>query len=52
MNADSYVPHPAKGDHWDSAGDEVVVVRIIGEGSVETAAARDGRSARHWPNPE
>ena len=38
MKAGSYVLHPAKGIHWDGAGDEEVVVQIIGEGPVETTA--------------
>jgi hypothetical protein len=28
--------HPADGVHWDGAGDEEVVVQIVGEGPVET----------------
>jgi hypothetical protein len=35
--AGSFMPHPAKVVHWDgSAGDEPVVVQIIGEGPAQT----------------
>ncbi len=37
MKAGSYVLHPANGVHWDGAGDEEVIVQIIGEGPVETS---------------
>ena len=36
MKAGAYVLHPAGGVHWDGAGDEEVIVQIIGEGPVET----------------
>ena len=41
MKAGSYVLHPANGVHWDGAGDEEVVVQIIGE-----ARSRRSLSAR------
>ncbi len=53
MKAESYLPHPAKGVHWDGAGHEDVVVRIVGEGSVETTAAGATNAPRsYWPNPK
>jgi hypothetical protein len=53
MKADSYLPHPAKAVHWDGGGDEDVVVRIIGEGSVETTAAGARSAPRsYWPKPK
>ena len=36
LKAGSYMFHPAGGVHWDGAGDEEVVVQIVGEGPVET----------------
>jgi hypothetical protein len=53
MKVDSFVRHPANEVHWDGAGDEVVVVRIIGEGSVETTAVSATNAPRDsWPNPK
>jgi quercetin dioxygenase-like cupin family protein len=53
MKAGSYVLHPANGVHWDGAGDEEVVVQIIGEGPVETTAvgATDAPPG-YWPKPK
>jgi len=53
MKAGSYVLHPANGVHWDGAGDEEVVVQIIGEGPVETIAVGATDAPRgYWPKPK
>jgi quercetin dioxygenase-like cupin family protein len=53
MKAGSYVLHPANGVHWDGAGDEEVVVQIIGEGPVETTAVGATDAPRgYWPKPK
>jgi hypothetical protein len=37
LNAGSFMLHPAKAVHWDgSAGNESVIVQIIGEGPAQT----------------
>jgi len=52
MKAGSYVVHPAGGVHWDGAGDEEVIVQIIGVGPVETVpVGPPGPSAGYWPKP-
>jgi quercetin dioxygenase-like cupin family protein len=52
MKAGSYVLHPAGGVHWDGAGDEEVIVQIIGIGPVETTqVGPPGPSAGYWPKP-
>jgi hypothetical protein len=48
MRVGSYVLHPAGGVHWDEAGDEEVIVQIIGEGPVETTPVGDGGAARGY----
>jgi quercetin dioxygenase-like cupin family protein len=53
MKAGSYVLHPANGVHWDGAGDDEVVVQIIGEGPVETTAVGATDAPRgYWPKPK
>ena len=53
MKAGSYVLHPANGVHWDGAGDEEVVVQIIGEGPVETTPVDATDAPRgYWPKPK
>ncbi|MGA9824934.1 MAG: cupin domain-containing protein [Methylocystis sp.] len=53
MKAGSYVLHPANGVHWDGAGDEEVVVQIIGEGPVETTPVGANDAPRgYWPKPK
>jgi len=53
MKAGSYVLHPARGVHWDGAGDEEVVVQIIGEGPVETTpVGAAGAPQGYWPKPK
>jgi quercetin dioxygenase-like cupin family protein len=53
MKAGSYVLHPAGGIHWDGAGDEEVIVQIVGIGPVETTpAGPPGPSAGYWPKPK
>ena len=53
MKAGSYVLHPANGVHWDGAGDEEVVVQIIGEGPVETTAVGATDAPRgYWQKPK
>jgi quercetin dioxygenase-like cupin family protein len=36
MKTGSYAFHPARGVHWDGAGDEETIVQIIGMGPVQT----------------
>jgi quercetin dioxygenase-like cupin family protein len=53
MKAGSFVLHPAGGVHWDGAGDEEVIVQIIGVGPVETTPiGPPGPSAGFWPKPK
>lgn len=43
LAAGGYMYHPANGAHWDgAAGDEAVIVQIIGVGPVETRQEHDG----------
>jgi quercetin dioxygenase-like cupin family protein len=52
--AGSYVRHPAGGVHWDGAGDEEVIVQIVGVGPVETTPVGKPDPGRddHWPKPK
>jgi quercetin dioxygenase-like cupin family protein len=53
VKAGSYVLHPAGGVHLDGAGDEEVIVQIVGIGPVETTPV--GASAGpvgYWPKPK
>lgn len=53
MKAGSFVLHPAGGVHWDGAGDEEVIVQIIGVGPVETTPiGPPGPSTGFWPKPK
>ncbi|MGA8173035.1 MAG: cupin domain-containing protein [Methylocystis sp.] len=53
LQAGSYMFHPANGVHWDGAGDEGVVVQIIGEGPVETTqVGAAGAPGGYWPKPK
>jgi len=52
MKAGSYMLHPAGGVHWDGAGEEEVVVQIVGEGPVETTQISDGPPKGYWPQPK
>ncbi|KAF2989123.1 cupin domain-containing protein [Methylocystis sp. MJC1] len=49
----SYMLHPANGVHWDGAGEEEVVVQIIGVGPVTTTqvGATDAQNS-NWPKPK
>jgi quercetin dioxygenase-like cupin family protein len=52
MKAGSYVLHPARGVHWDGAGEEETIVQIIGEGPVETTPVGEpGAPKGYWPKP-
>lgn len=52
MKAGSYVLHPAGGIHWDGAGEEEVVVQIVGVGPVDTVpVGPTGPTAGYWPKP-
>ncbi len=53
MTAGSYVLHPSGGVHWDGAGDEEVIVQIVGEGPVETTQiGPTGAPQGYWPKPK
>jgi quercetin dioxygenase-like cupin family protein len=54
VSAGSYVHHPAGGVHWDGAGDEEVIVQIVGIGPVETTQVGKPEPGRddHWPKPK
>ena len=53
MKTGSYVLHPARGVHWDGAGDEEVIVQIIGQGPVETTqVGAPGAPRGYWPKPQ
>ena len=53
LKAGSYMFHPAGGVHWDGAGDEEVVVQIVGEGPVETIpVGAAGAPQGYWPKPK
>lgn len=50
LKAGSYMFHPAGGVHWDGAGDEEVIVQIIGVGPVETTQVGPPEAPRgFWP---
>ncbi len=52
MKAGSYVLHPAGGIHWDGAGEEEVIVQIVGVGPVDTVpVGPPGPTAGYWPKP-
>lgn len=53
LKAGSYMLHPANGVHWDGAGEEEVVVQIIGVGPVTTTPvdAPDPQDG-NWPKPK
>jgi len=53
MTAGSYVLHPAGAVHWDGAGDEEVIVQIVGIGPVETVPVGPaGAPTGYWPKPK
>ena len=53
VKAGGYVFHPAGGVHWDGAGDEEVIVQIVGVGPVETTqVGRPGAPQGYWPKPQ
>jgi quercetin dioxygenase-like cupin family protein len=50
LKAGSYMLHPAGAVHWDGAGDEEVIVQIIGVGPVETTqVGAQGAPQGYWP---
>jgi len=52
LKAGAYMLHPAGGVHWDGAGEEEVIVQIIGEGPVETTQVAEGAPKGYWPKPK
>lgn len=48
----SYMLHPANGVHWDGAGEEEVVVQIVGIGPVTTTQVGAGDAQGAWPKPK
>ncbi|ARN80461.1 cupin domain-containing protein [Methylocystis bryophila] len=53
LKAGAYMLHPAGGVHWDGAGDEEVIVQIIGVGPVETTqVGPPGAPQGYWPKPK
>ncbi|CAJ0873504.1 hypothetical protein AMST5_02515 [freshwater sediment metagenome] len=48
----SYMLHPANGVHWDGAGEEEVVVQIVGIGPVTTTPVDAGDTPDNWPKPK
>ncbi|WOJ90914.1 cupin domain-containing protein [Methylocapsa polymorpha] len=53
MKTGSYVLHPAGAVHWDGAGDEEVIVQIVGIGPVETVPVGPaGAPTGYWPKPK
>ncbi|HYA81727.1 MAG TPA: cupin domain-containing protein [Methylocystis sp.] len=52
LEAGAYMLHPAGGVHWDGAGEEEVIVQIIGEGPVETTQVVEGAPKGYWPKPK
>jgi quercetin dioxygenase-like cupin family protein len=53
LKAGSYMLHPAKGVHWDGAGDEETIVQIVGVGPVDTVqVAPPGAPTGYWPKPQ
>ena len=50
MKVGAYMLHPAGGVHWDGAGEEEVIVQIIGVGPVETTqVGPPGAPQGYWP---
>lgn len=47
----AYMLHPANGVHWDGAGDEEVIVQIIGIGPVATTPVGSEEPQGNWPKP-
>jgi len=53
LKAGAYMLHPAGGVHWDGAGDEEVIVQIIGVGPVETTqVGPPGAPQGYWPKAQ
>jgi len=53
LKAGSYMLHPSGGVHWDGAGDEEVIVQIVGEGPVDTTqVGSPGAPQGFWPKPQ
>lgn len=52
LKAGSYMLHPANGVHWDGAGEEEVIVQIIGIGPVETTRVGKSDAQGDWPKPK
>jgi quercetin dioxygenase-like cupin family protein len=53
LKAGAYMFHPASGVHWDGAGDEEVIVQIIGVGPVDTTqVGPPGAPEGYWPKPK
>jgi quercetin dioxygenase-like cupin family protein len=48
----SYMLHPANGVHWDGAGEEEVIVQIVGVGPVTTTPVEAGEGPDNWPKPK
>jgi quercetin dioxygenase-like cupin family protein len=53
LKAGSYMLHPANAVHWDGAGDEEVIVQIIGVGPVATnQVGAKAETQAYWPKPK
>ncbi|WP_363351993.1 cupin domain-containing protein [Methylocystis echinoides] len=52
LKAGSYMLHPANGVHWDGAGDEEVIVQIVGVGPVTTTPVGPRDAPDNWPKPK
>jgi quercetin dioxygenase-like cupin family protein len=48
----AYMLHPADGVHWDGAGEEEVIVQIVGIGPVSTTQVEAGDKPDNWPKPK
>ena len=44
--------HPANGVHWDGAGEEEVIVQIVGIGPVTTTPVDAVDAPDNWPKPK